>query len=469
MNFLKRILFVFSFIILNLTNIFAQAENDIQIQFENNEISLNEDLVINLIIQTKTNQNFSFDYKFPEINSFQKIGVARKREIIENEDEIVYNFTLSQHYEAKNIGEFKIPALEFMINGISVKSEAQTITVKKSEEEEKDNTDIIEEKIGEDGPILMLRTTNYQPYIGEGFTLKFALYIPKGYSKPLNFYRNDIQLPIQIQKIQINNCWQENFGIEEVRVSDILIGNKEYKEYCFFQSTYYPLDTKKIRIPSLKLSLVKSIIQEGEENELNSVEFITNPLVISPQVLPNELPNNKYPVGRFELRENITKDTSKTSEEINLQIDLIGNGNTLNWKSDQIESDYFLTIQSKSKETSVFSTNREMLGRYRTNYTIIPQRPGKYNLGDYFYWVYFNTSTGKIDTLKSKKIIQIIGSSADSVLSSKNESSEIYQGIEKINSGELDLNNWSDWKKLGNLILIISLIGLIFLFFRSKK
>ncbi len=110
-----------------------------------------------------------------------------------------------------------------------------------------------------------------------------------------------------------------------------------------------------------------------------------------------------------------------------------------------------------------------MLGRYRLNYTIIPQKPGKFSLGNYFKWVYFNTRTGKLDTLKSSKMIYVIGQATDSLLSTKYENSEIYKGIEKINSRELALNNWSDWKKLGNLVLILSVLGLILLFIRSRK
>lgn len=465
--FFLLIFLIFSF----EATIFAQNENNFEINFERNSISQQEDLVINLTFETTEGQNNNFEYKFPEIANFQKIGLARKREIIEKEEGEVYIYTFSQHYKPRSLGEFKIPILEFTFNGETKKSSPQTIIVQKGKDEFVENlSENIEEKIEEEGPILMVRTTNFQPFIGEGFTLKFALYIPEDYSQPLNFYRNDIQLPIQIQKIQINNCWQENYGIEDVRISKVKIGNKNYTEYCFFQSTFYPFDTKKIYIPSLKLSLVKSEENTGEEkNNSNSVEFQTKAIVITPRVLPDDLPNNRFPVGRYEISEKVDKIKVRSHQEVNLQVDLIGNGNTLNWEGDEIESNYYLSIQSKSKETSVFSTPKEMKGKYRINYSIIPQKGGIYHLRDFFKWVYFNTNTGKIDTLFSNQTIEVIGSAADSVLDTRTETSEIYQGLEKINSRELDLNNWSDWKKLGNLILILSVLILFILYLRFKN
>lgn len=459
---------IFLILILGGRPIFSQKESEFEIEFEKTTISLNEDLIINLKIESEDSKITIFDYQFPEIPPFQKIGIGRSKETILRNNEPIYIYRISQHYRPNSVGRIELDPLEFGLGETVKKSQKTFIEIvlgNKSEEQE----EILEENIEESGPLLLLRTTNANPYIGEGFTLKFALYIPKNYSKSLNFYRNDIQLPLQIQKIQLNNCWQENYGIEEVRVSDIQINDKEYTEYCFFQSTYYPFNTKKIRIPELKLSLIRSEGNNQEKDGQRSIEYKTKPLMIQPKELPNGIPTNKYPVGRFEIREKMNLDSVKTQEKIELEIELVGNGNNLNWRDDQIESDYFLNINNESQATSVFSTNREMLGRYRLNYTIIPQKPGNFSLGNYFKWVYFNTRTGKLDTLKSSKMIYVIGQATDSLLSTKNENSEIYKGIEKINSRELDLNNWSDWKKLGNLVLILSVLGLILLFIRSRK
>ena len=128
----------------------------------------------------------------------------------------------------------------------------------------------------------MVSSNEYQPYVGQGFTLKFSLFIPEDNEQELEFDRNDIQIPLQLQKLKPSNCWQENFDLQTEKIISTTFQGKKYKEYRFYQATFYALDNQIIKIPSLKLRLSK-IQKKGNEVQKTPIEFSSIPFQIKPK------------------------------------------------------------------------------------------------------------------------------------------------------------------------------------------
>lgn len=441
----------------------CNAQNKPSVQIEGKSISTEEDLVISVSAEQPANATEGIPYKFPEINFFKKVGVSRGKASTLVNNQMVSEVIYSQHYRAVNPGIFQIPELEVLLFQQSVKTEPFTVTVVKGIEVPKvedffPKSELTKDILPSKNKLFLLVSSNeYQPYVGQGFTLKFSLFIPEDNEQELEFDRNDIQIPLQLQKLKPSNCWQENFDLQTEKIISTTFQGKKYKEYRFYQATFYALDNQIIKIPSLKLRLSK-IQKKGNEVQKTPIEFSSIPFQIKPKNLPKGISPTKIPVGRYELREEIDRNSIRTGQKIEYKSSFVGDGNTFAIEDPEVESDYFLRFTTLNKEEVIFPSGDKMFGNNSQKIQIIPRQPGKFELKKYFYWVYFNTDKGKLDTLYSKLTLDVKGGPSDAHLNTAEESSEIYQGIENLSSLENTWNTWENWRKITQIILFILVI-----------
>ena len=67
----------------------------------------------------------------------------------------------------------------------------------------------------------------------------------------MRFYDLGRQLTEIIKKIKPENCWEENYNIENINSALVSINNKRYNEYKIFEATYFPLNKGIITFPEL--------------------------------------------------------------------------------------------------------------------------------------------------------------------------------------------------------------------------
>jgi hypothetical protein len=453
--------------------LFAYGQTKPSVQIESKSISTEEDLVIS-VSSEQTSSSESIPYQFPEINFFRKVGVSRGKASRLINNQLVNVVIYSQHYRPINAGIFQIPAIEVIIHEQSIKVEPFEITVVKGienpvQEEQLALVEIPKEILVNKNKIFLLVSSNvYRPFVGQGFTLKFSLFIPENNVEELEFDRNDLQIPIQLQKLKLINCWQENFDLQEEKVISTVWQGIKYKEYRFFQSTFYALDNQVISIPSLKLRLMK-VSRKGTEVQKIPIEYKSVPFQIIPKRLPKGISPTKIPVGHYELKEYVSKSKLSTGEKIIYSYSLIGDGNTFAIEDREVESDYFLRFTTFNKEEFVFPTKEKMIGNNSQKIQIIPKQPGKFALNKYFYWIYFNTDKSQLDTLYSSVELEVRGTPEDAKLNTSEEPSEVYKGIENISSVVKTWDNWSNWQRVVNLILFVLFSVFVFLLIGSRK
>lgn len=472
--FTRIVFFFVSFLgMLSLNqSLMAQSRPEISVQIESKNISTEEDLVISLSSAVVANSNEANSFKFPEINFFTKIGISRSKSSNYINGQLVNSFTYSQHYKASNPGIFAIPALEFIYNQQAVKLEAFTVVVTRGInipklEENLDLSNLPKDVKATNKPFLLVSSTNYRPFVGQGFTLKFSLFIPENNTDVLNFDRNDVQIPLLIQKIKPVNCWQENFELAEEQVVSVELNKKKYTEYRFFQSTYFALDTSPISIPSLSLRLLKTI-SGGSELQKQNVYFISPAVFIRPKPLPDKSLAN-IPVGVFNLKESVSQINVRTGQKLIYKASLVGDGNSILWEKQKLDSDFFIDFQQLSSSTTVFPFKDQMFGDNSQKIQIIPKQPGKFALKKYFNWVYFNTKTEKLDTLYSDLVLQVVGKPSDLNLNTHDEVSEIYKGLELTNSFDLSWNRWVNWRQIVNFIIFLLFMVVVFVMWKTPK
>jgi hypothetical protein len=90
---------------------------------------------------------------------------------------------------------------------------------------------------------------------------------------------------------------------------------------------------------------------------------------------------------------------------------------------------------------------------------MIPKEPGKYNLGDYFQWVYFNTTTNKYDTLRSKQVVTVSGESKKNQSIENSDTGSFYDSVETA-SNELQTRKGTGWIRWGANIFALIMVGI---------
>jgi hypothetical protein len=404
------------------------------------------------------------NYKFPELPGLRKLGVSRSKATDIQNGEPVYSFTYSQYYQAPMPGTLLIPPAEVVVNQQSLKMEGFALIISPSEQKEEvveENKAQIEDLFkGQNSVFLAVTSTQFQPFVGQGFTLKFSLFIPDDNVTRFSFDRNDIQIPALIQKIKPKNCWEESFSLQEVKVSKVVYKNKKYTEYRFFQSTFFALDAKQIVIPALSLALLKNA---------EKVIFSSKPFVISPKELPNHPLKGKVPVGDFRLEESLSKNQVQTGDSVLYVSSVVGDGNSILWDSKLMESDYFLNFIPLGTQSSVYPYGDKMLGNKTEKILIIPSQPGKFALKSYFNWIFFNTRTATYDTLRSEANLAVSGQPSDRLLNTQSETMLLYRGVEKLLSDKMEVYHWKDWRLILNVLLGLILVWLVFLMTKAKK
>jgi hypothetical protein len=457
---MRRIFIFFGVFILAITELHAQAT----LLVGEKTITLEENFSLSFVIKSANASVETPTYKFPELPGLRKLGVSRSKATDIQNGESIYSFTFSQYYQASNTGTLLVPTGEIIVNQQSLKMEGFALQVRASEQKEEvveENTAQIEELFkGQNSVFLALTSTQTQPFVGQGFTLKFSLFIPDDNSTRYSFDRNEIQIPALIQKIRPKNCWEESFGLQEVKVSKVVYKNKKYTEYRFFQSSYFALDAKAIVIPSLNLQLLKNT---------EKVVFRSKPLVISPKELPNHPLKGKVPVGDFHLEESVSKNTLVTGDTVMYVSSVIGDGNSILWESKLLESDYFLNFSPIGSQSSVFPYGDKMLGNKTEKMLIIPSQPGKFALKSYFNWIYFNTRTATYDTLHSGIVLTVSGQPSDRLLNTQSETMLLYRDLEKLAAEKVIGYRWMDWRLIFNVLLGLLILWLVFLMIKAKK
>ena len=99
------------------------------------------------------------------------------------------------------------------------------------------------------------------------------------------------------------------------------------------------------------------------------------------------------------------------------------------------------------------------------NYFGIPNEPGSFELGDYFSWIYFNTSKDDYDTLRSEIQLIVTGESKKNQYILSNDLGTFYDTIELQDNELYDLNENRTIQAAANiLILILLMVSAIFMF-----
>jgi hypothetical protein len=98
---------------------------------------------------------------------------------------------------------------------------------------------------------------------------------------------------------------------------------------------------------------------------------------------------------------------------------------------------------------------------------MIPKEPGQYKLGNYFFWVFFNPSKNRYDTLRSGLSVNVRGESRKNEAIESNDLGTFY---DKIEIADNTLRSAADtgWEKMAfNIFILVVLSASAYLVFKK--
>ena len=246
---------------------------------------------------------------------------------------------------------------------------------------------------------LALTTDKSEVFVGEGFTTTFAFYVADVNRAPLQFHEAGKQLSDVLKKIRPENCWEENFNIENIYGERININNKTYTRYKIYQATYYPLNLEPVVFPSVPFEMIKYRVAKspsffGRDRQEDFKTFYTQEKTVRVKPLPPHPLKDAVAVGEFELDEKINKNSVETGESFLYEFNIFGEGNIAGITDPIVLSNKNIDVYPPNISQDVNRGGGRVTGSKNYSYFGIPNEPEIYDLKDYFSWVYFDPKRG---------------------------------------------------------------------------
>ncbi len=457
----------FLFVILLLINSFAWAQDTkISIELGEKNLPINKPFTISVIIQNSERRDAT---GFPNIQGFQKRGVESVTTSTVVGGKTLLNHRIIQNYAANKEGTYRIAQFSMMVNGQPVRSEGGTINVippslsgneSLSDKNEVENGGII----AEEEAFLALRVNTSRVFVGQGFTVKLALYVAETNTTEMNFPDNlGGQVSAISHKLQPSNCLIENFEIEEVQTVPILIGTKKYTEYKLYQAVLYPLNSQPIHFGEVELTMM--VKQGGKETPK---VFKASSFSVVPIELPSNIAKNQAIVGMFQVQERLSTNRIVTGKSFQYEVHLVGEGNFAAIPTPEILSDTLFDFYPPTVRQLISRRIGRVTGEKIFTFQVIPKQAGTFALGKYVHWMHFDPQTARYDTLRANLTVKVSGKSIKDD-SEASEDDSIYANLDKADSTQQEI----DWRALvnglANLMLAVMLVGMVAIFWTKKQ
>lgn len=463
-----------------------QAEaQQVSVELGPNEIGLNEQFTITVKIQDDRLRKYD---DFPEIPGFEKAGISTSSSTNIVNGQVSSSQSVTQTYLPTREGSFKLPPFRMNVNETQVSSSGSTITVGAANQNTRRNspfTDPFGDFFGRDNEeqsqefvdvkddaFLALSNDKDSVYLGEGFTTTLAFYVSERNQAPLQFYDLGKQLTDILKKVRPSNAWEENFNIENINGKPVSINGENYTQYKIYQATFYPLNEEVIKFPEVGLQMIKYRVAKnpsffGRRRQEDFKTFQSKPKQVYVKKLPPHPLRESVAVGNYRLEEEIGEQEITTGNSFNYVFKVVGEGNISAIDKPIIKEDDNFDVYAPSIEQNISRRNNEVVGSKAFSYYAVPNEPGEYKLGEYFNWVFFNTSTEQYDTLSSDIAIQVTGKSRKNDYISAQDVGTFYSKASSADNTLTSLANDGWLQLLANALILGMLVLTVVVVFKK--
>ena len=437
----------------------------VSIEYNRKVLKISEPLIISVLIKDSESRPSII---FPEINGLEKRSKSATSSVNMVDGKKIVDQTISQEYFAPKVGTYIIPEFSIPVNASRLYSEETSVTFTDAGEEETPlGADAIlpEPETGSEGIFFSVQTDKKTVFIREGFSLRISLYISEDAPVEMEFHRFNEQLQQILKKVRPAGCWEENAGIEEIVRRKVRIKEKNYTEYNMYQAEFFPLTVGDVSIPSVNLDMLV-IDRMGTVNTEKRIirQFSSRPLKVLVNQLPPHPLRDQVAVGEYKLVEELSSNMVYPGESIRYVFKVEGKGNIAAIPTPEIQVNSAFDFYPPDASQVVKRSVAGVTGEKGFDYFVVPRKDGKFPLGRYFQWIYFNTAKVRYDTLRSVKILEVRGEDYKLGNISLSGSLGLYDNLENLDTTGKTINYKELLKNLTNAVVILLLMAMVWVF-----
>lgn len=432
----------------------------IQVILGPDEIGENQSWTITVTVQNDRLRSYD---NFPDINGFRKRGTSTQSTQNIINGQISSSQSIIMTYVPLKQGSYAVPDFSMKVNDKTIEVSGKTVTVGPPVQQQqdpfrsffdRDSDDFFGESETEfvdvnDEAFLAVGTTKDEVYIGEGFNTTLAFFVSENNRAPLQFYELGRQLSDILKKLKPTNSWEENFNIENIEGEPVTIGGQRYTRYKIYQATYYPLNTEPIVFPRVALEMIKYKVAKnpsffGQNRKEDFKTFYSKPKTVRVKPLPPHPLRDVVAVGDYKLSEMMPSTDITTGKSVSYMFSIFGEGNISAIQNPEVANDANFEFYEPNVRMDIKRDKGQVTGTKSFNYFMIPKEPGRYDLKNYFNWVFFNPEKEKYDTLQSKLTVYVTGESTKNEVIEANDDGSFYDKIQTADNSLTLIrdNNW---------------------------
>ncbi len=462
---------------------FVGWSQDIKIEIGKKEVALNEPFTISIIVENDRIKNYD---EFPDIQGFTKQAKSTSSSTNIINGKISSSQRIVQNYLPNMEGTYTLSPFEMTINGKIIYSQGAQIRVnpesKGSQRSDPFALDPFEEFFGTNEPqeyidvkadvFFALTTDKPEVYVGEGFIATLAYYEAETNRAQLQFYELNEQINNILKKIKPVNCWEENFEIENITGVPVTINGKRYKQYKLYQAALYPLNNESIVFPKIELNMIKYKVAKnptffGQNRKGDIIQLTSQEKTVKVKELPPHPLKDKVAVGEYHLKEAINSRDLVTGTSFNYQFTIIGEGNISAINNPTANGKGIFDFYPPNVRQDITRASNHVTGSKSFVYYGIPKEPGKYNLGEFIEWVFFNPRKQQYETLRSRFNVDVSGESKKNQTIASSDMGSFYDIIELEDNVLTSRVPYGQMKIFANIIIFLMLALTFFILIRK--
>ena len=390
---MKLNLLLFTFFMSGILS--AQVSFDAKVSKK--QLGINERLRVDFTMNTDGD-----DFEPPSFENFTVVG-GPSQSINNSWINGVRSFSKSYSYflAPKKRGDFTIGQATIEIDGEIYKTLPIKITVTAAIDKPKDPND--PNYIASENIHLVAEISNANPYLNEGITVVYKLYVAQG---------TGVRNWREIDNPRYSDFWSQNIDVKGMDIQQGTYKGEDYRYAILRKTVLYPQKTGKLTIEPLSLDVTVEVPSQRRDVFGRSFMSTVNRTVSSGNRTINvkPLPENGKPegfsgaVGSFDFKLTTNKQTLKATEALELKVSVSGKGNLKLFRLPKLVLPSALEVYEPEHSENVKTRTSGMQGSISDTYTVVPNYQGSYPIPNVSF-SYFDLKTKRYKTLTSERLI----------------------------------------------------------------
>jgi hypothetical protein len=362
-----------------------------------------------------------FNEEFRTLSAFPDYPLLKKGErftesTTENSNEgAIVKHSITQYYYPQEEGYLHLPERSMQVNDSIVKIPALSLHVlpplEGQEAPEWYETPLSKEEqeaLPAQDVYLLLYLNKDTVYIGEEFHLRLSLLVSKQLRAAYEFPDIGKQMLRLSKTLTPVQCWVEDFTIHQLYAQEVTFQGKKYDSYTLFAASFFPFQTGDIVIPAPYIEGNKA--GKGIDT---GFRLYADSARVHVKALPPHPLATRVPVGNFYLDEKLSIPNNMlsavTGHVVEYSLAIVGYGNIASVPPPAMQVPAGLDVYENGSVQNIKRAGTSVFGTKLFRYRLVARNPGKYPLGQYIAFVYFNPSEARYDTLRPRSVLEVVG------------------------------------------------------------